>query len=441
MRKRKWKVVPPLWTGACLAIALAGCGGQQQAASPDASGTSATPTPAPAKPAEPIELHMFSSSGQNIEWWQNTYGKYLEPKFPNITFKVHFPSEMNITDYVSSRGPLDIVFGGYSTFYTSIINFNLQNDISDLIQKDKYDLSRFEPTVIDLQRQLANGGIYGIPAWVGTSGLYYNKDLFDKFGVAYPKDGMTWDQVYDLSLKLTRNDGGVQYYGFANDNATYLQVNQPSLDLVDPTALKTSFDTDPWKKVVDMLTKFMVVPGYDPAQATVSAFNTKGTVAMAMNYTGCCGFTPGDSVKNWGVVTVPTFPDLPNVGPQVFPNYFFMSSISKHREAAFEVMKFIASDEFQASLNGRGLATALKDPKIREGYGKDLPKYNGQNVTALFPKTYAKLSHITEYQVTAANQLNDAINQIIKGKDMNTALREAAEAADKKIETAKAAKK
>jgi len=393
------------------------------------------------KIAEPVELNLYSLSGQNMDWFDKTYGNYLYTKFPNITFKVHFPNQVKLTDYIAAQGPLDIAFGSYQNYFTQMKDLNLQTDISDLVQRDKTDLNKIDPTVVQLMRQMANGGIPGLPAFVGTSGLYYNKDLFDKFAVPYPKDGITWDELYELAVKLTRKDGDVQYYGFANDNRNYVQVNQYSLDLVDPKTHRASFETDAWKKIVSTLTRFMTIPGVDVEQATVAAFNTKGTVAMATNYTGCCGFTPGDGVKNWGVVRIPDFPDIRGVGPQSGANYWFMSSTSKHRDAAFEVMKFIMSDEFQASMNARGLATALNDKKLHLEYGKDLPKYNGQNVGALFPK-YAKMSNITEYQLVAADELNLALSAIAtKGVDMNTALREAAEVTNKKIDEAKQMKK
>lgn len=422
---------------ASIIMVAAGCSSKSEQV-----GVNQTPPPVVKKDEKPIDLHLYSASGQNDEWFETTYGKYLKAKFPHITFKVHFPSVSSLKDYVATREPLDIVFGAYPNFYTGIRVLDLQNDISDLIKKDGYNMDRFEPTVVDLQRQMAGGGIYGLPAFIGTSGLYYNKDLFDKFAVPYPKEGITWDEVYDLAVKLTRKDGGVQYYGFGNDNLTYLQVNQLSLDLVDPKTFKASFNTDAWKKVVQTLTKFMTIPGVDIAQATPGNFNTKGTVAMATNYSGCCGFTPGAAVTNWGVVRIPAFPDYPNVGPQVFPNYWFMSSTSKYREQAFEVMKYIASEEFQTSMNARGLATALKDRNMFEKYGQELPIYAGKNMSVLFPKQFAKMSNITEYQILAATKLNAALAKIAKdGQDINTALREAAEAADKDIETAKAAKK
>jgi multiple sugar transport system substrate-binding protein len=70
------------------------------------------------------------------------------------------------------------------------------------------------PTTIDIQKGFADGGTYGMPVSTTSGALFHNKDLFDKFGVPYPKDGMTWDVLYELAKKMTRNEGGVQYKGF-----------------------------------------------------------------------------------------------------------------------------------------------------------------------------------------------------------------------------------
>lgn len=387
--------------------------------------------------SEPVVLNLFSSSGADQAWFDRTYGEYLTKKFPHITFTVHFPSSISLADYVASNEPLDIIFGAYMGFFSAIKPLNLHSDISDLIKKYKVNMEKFEPTINELQKQMTGGYYIGLPAFIGTSGLYYNKDIFDKFAIDYPREGMTWDELYDLAVRLTRTDGDVQYYGFANDNYNYIQANQLSLDLVDTKTMTANFETDPWKKVVQTLTRFMQIPGYNTAEATVAAFNTKGTVAMATNYTGCCGFTPGQAVSNWDVVRIPVFPEARNAGVQVGANIWFMSSISKQREVAFEVIQFISSEEFQISLNSRGLATALKDTKLHERYGDELPFYDGKNVTALFPHPRAKMSNITEFQLIAASQLNAAMTRMAnEGIDINTALREAAEVTNQMIKEA-----
>jgi multiple sugar transport system substrate-binding protein len=62
-------------------------------------------------------------------------------------------------------------------------------------------------------KQMANGGLYALPVAMQPSPLIYNKDIFYKFGIAYPKGGITWNETYELSNILTRSDGGVDYRG------------------------------------------------------------------------------------------------------------------------------------------------------------------------------------------------------------------------------------
>lgn len=416
---RSWLIIT--WLG-IFCVLLYGCASNGDSSEPAVS--------------EPTDIYIYAASGGTPEWFEDTYGKYFSEQFPHITFKVAFAGQITMKDYIASGESLDIIKGAYSTFIPNVLEADLQYDISDLIKAYDINLDDYDPAVIALQRQLADGKMYGLPAYMGTSGLYYNKDIFDKFSVDYPTDGLTWDDVYELAVKLTRNDGEQQYYGFANDNLNYIQANQLSLDLVDPNTFTANFESEPWKKIIATLSRFMTITDINLEEATVAAFNTKGTVAMATNYTGCCGFTPGDAVTNWDVVRIPDFPDLPNVGPQVFPNFWSLSAISQNKETAFEVISWVAGRQFQTSLNKRGLATVLNDPAMREDYGSDLPKYDGKNVAALFPKPHADSSNITIYQPIAAAELNRALIEIADGKDINTALREAVEEANRQIKAA-----
>ncbi|MDR3051198.1 MAG: sugar ABC transporter substrate-binding protein [Oscillospiraceae bacterium] len=60
----------------------------------------------------------------------------------------------------------------------------------------------------------AAGSYYALPFRNDFWLLYYNKDLFDKAGVAYPTNDMTWDQYADLARKMTSGTEGVdKVYG------------------------------------------------------------------------------------------------------------------------------------------------------------------------------------------------------------------------------------
>lgn len=49
----------------------------------------------------------------------------------------------------------------------------------------------------------------GSDFWV----VYYNKDLFDKAGVEYPSNDMTFDQYDELARKMTSGSGSEKVYG------------------------------------------------------------------------------------------------------------------------------------------------------------------------------------------------------------------------------------
>ena len=49
-----------------------------------------------------------------------------------------------------------------------------------------------------------DGKQYLLPKDFSPLAVYYNKKLFDAAGVAYPKDGWTWDEFLDTAQKLTK---------------------------------------------------------------------------------------------------------------------------------------------------------------------------------------------------------------------------------------------
>jgi multiple sugar transport system substrate-binding protein len=59
------------------------------------------------------------------------------------------------------------------------------------------------------------GGKYMSPTDTGPLVVYYNKDLFDKKGVEYPKEGWTWEDYQDIVQKLSFEEDGTKYYGWA----------------------------------------------------------------------------------------------------------------------------------------------------------------------------------------------------------------------------------
>lgn len=105
------------------------------------------------------------------------------------------------------------------------------------------------------------------------------------------------------------------------------------------------------------------------------------------------------------------------IGPQPYPNNFYITSISEHKEQAFQAISYLTSEEFQmqASKAGRILTTTTSKA-VKESFGQDNPMYKGKNVKALQPIQYASAAGFSQKQ------------------DINTGLQQATELANKKID-------
>lgn len=87
---------------------------------------------------------------------------------------------------------------------------------------DLREISRGDPFLDRLWPDVLNGGwaadsgLYSIGNWTFTAGVYYNRDLFDGFGIAYPDSAWTWDDMRAIARKVVegqRRSGKSGCYG------------------------------------------------------------------------------------------------------------------------------------------------------------------------------------------------------------------------------------
>lgn len=66
-----------------------------------------------------------------------------------------------------------------------------------------------------LRAGMMDGRLYYIPVRINVLTWIYNQDLIDQAGLQTPRAGWTWDDLLNITRKLTRRDGGgkVQVYG------------------------------------------------------------------------------------------------------------------------------------------------------------------------------------------------------------------------------------
>lgn len=432
MKMRKWAaaacVLAMAWTAAACGSGGGGAG----------SGADAGPKPKapPADPAsQPAHLVIYDTTGENLELLNDKYGTKLKEKFPHYEFEI-IPKvdSKTLPNLIASGKVIDIVVESTGV---STMEFDLQGDISDLIAKYDYDLDRLEPTAVEIQRKMAGGGLYGLPTWTRSMILYYNKDLFDMFGVPYPKDGMTWDELYDLARQMTRTENGVAYKGLTMAFEFGLMLNQLGAPSQDPVTGKALFLEDSFRKVFETEARFYGIPGNElPGNRFYlnnqqDPFYKSKTSAMFLTLSGAEKIYK-DSV-NWDVAAFPVFDGMQGIGSQTYPTYFFLTKASKNRDAAFQVLSYLTSDEFQSHAARAGIITILKDTSVMKQFAVDLDYVKGKRIEAMIPERYAPPTLKTKYNAIANKELLAALEAVSKGADVNTALRDAAERNDKQV--------
>ncbi|RKN79072.1 ABC transporter substrate-binding protein [Paenibacillus ginsengarvi] len=399
-------------------------------------------------PLPPVELVFYDGSG---DWQPDQFDKEiaqpLQTKYPHLVPKfIPYTNAGKMQELITAGETPDIIYVSTGLVYDHVIKYELQTDITDLIKKNNYDMGKIEPAAVNMMKQLGNGQIYGLPAFMAPSPLYYNKDIFDKFGVAYPKNDASWDDLYDLAKRLTRKDGDQQYYGFMLSPSHLAVRNQLSLPLIDPATETASFADDRWKPFFENFIRFYQIPGYVMDATTADTTNQRNkftkdrTVAMWLPVSTLHTASELQGM-NWDMATFPTYKGMPGVGPQPYPVSFYITKTSKHKDQAFQAISYIATEEYQLPIVKKGIFhTALKSEPLRNAFGQEADMYKGKNTKAMLPQNYSPGAPLTKYNNVSRDRLYVAYLEVVRGlKDLNTALRDAEEKTNQKIKELKTA--
>jgi multiple sugar transport system substrate-binding protein len=166
-------------------------------------------------------------------------------------------------------------------------------DLSPYVQQEGYDLTKLDDNAVR-DFTLADGRQMGLPRDLNVIALFYNKDLFDAAGVAYPDDTWDWAKLVDVGKQLTKDtngDGKPDQWGLYTEttdmeNAWSSFVWQNGGDVIAPDGKSIALDTPQAAGGIqflqDLIWKDKVVP--DPAlfAETGDAFE-QGKAAMEIN--------------------------------------------------------------------------------------------------------------------------------------------------------------
>ena len=232
-----------------------------------------------------------------------------------------------------------------------------------------------EPALLDgvypvtLEAYRTADGIYGLPRDFQTIVLYYNKDMFDAGGVAYPTDAWTYDDLRTAAKALTVDkdgDGSTDQWGFW-DGGYDMEPFWGALvwayggDVVDAAEGKTLIGSPEATAAFQLMSDMWVGDKSMPTEQQLAAYGWDGFLSgvAAMGVSGHWSVPEYSAVTfKWDIAPMPKGPA--GRATSVNSAGFVIARDSKYPDAAWEFVKYAFSDAGQSELAKVGLAIPVR---------------------------------------------------------------------------------
>jgi multiple sugar transport system substrate-binding protein len=307
--------------------------------------------------------------------------------------------------------------------------------LDDFIKgKDSLDTSIYLPNT--LTPGMYQGKQYFLPKDFSTMAVYYNKKVFDKYKVPYPKDGWTWDEFLKTAQTLTideNKDGTPEVWGvqlMANWNGYEYFTASTGAKLIsdDGKQIVGYMDSPETIKAVqfyvDMYNKYKVAP--PPADFNQWAGGNKefetGQAAMRL-----FGRWPQSGLLNnpnvdLGLVSVPVGDKKANI---MFWGGFGIFSGSKNSEAAWKFLKFYVGKEGSETWIKHGIPPVAS---VVQAAGMDKDPIEGVWIAGLNDVVKRAYQSSDYWGETGANSMGKALEKLLidPTADVATVMKDAA---------------
>jgi len=356
-----------------LLIFLAGCSskngdGQSQAIDPD----------------KPVTLKVAFI---NEQMFYQSYGNVFSAKYPNVQFEV-----ISTMDAAMSKDPAQAMIDLVDETQPDVVMLTMAQyealaadgrlyELDSMVTQSGFQLEQMVEGVVQLLRDAGGGKLYGLAPTFNTNALYYNKDLFAKYGVPEPTDFMTWEEVLKLAARFpTDGDDNSRIYGlassmFAQDPFQLIKdmAAAKGLNYLNADATELTMSEPEWREIFREVvegyqskTVHQPVPPQGDGGMMFSAdsmlFNN-GRAAMVIDNSSMINFMGGGMAMvsstdgsdtsssqpekvNMGIVTAPVDAATPDMtSAYTVSQIFSINAASSQTDIAWAFIQYVHGDE------------------------------------------------------------------------------------------------
>jgi len=424
----KKMLFPILLTAALL---LSGCGQASPATAPPQGG----------QPAAPVELtFMLWGAPEELTVW-NAIVDDFQAQNPNIKVNVEVSDWTayweKLKTMLAAGNPPDL-FAMDAPYYLDYQTRGVLKNLQPYLDANPDMLQGVYPQTLEAY-QTADG-YFGLPRDFQTIVLFYNKDMFDAAGLAYPTADWTYDDLRQASKDLTldtNGDGVTDQWGFTADlwdmelawssaiwafGGDILSADHTQTLIGEPAARQA------WQVFHDMTFQDKSMPDINTAASYGLDLFQAGIAAMTpIGHWAVPGYNAG--TFQWDVAPMPQGP----AGPATSVNSagFVVAEGSKHPAEAFEFIKFVLSPSGQTRLTELGFAIPVLESVAASPVFLEQPGSTINQQVFLDSLAFAHMKPVFKGYDEWSAAVGDGMIPIWTGEaDLNTTLDQVVVAAD-----------
>lgn len=389
-----------------------------------------------------VQTDTFDTKSERsikVQWvdgpsFMSRYGKAFIINRPNMDVEaIGFRTDpqkdaKQAYDEMIARDKPDVVYISLD-LYRQLASEGRLTSLTPFMLKDKFKLTDFHENIVNLLRDSGGGQMYGLTPDFMTEALYYNKDIFDRYGVSYPTDRMSWDDLFRLAQRFPatgREESRV--YGLASPASAQAAATAAAktlgLAMIDAEGKRVTVNTESfrpiWSMVADGVGKGWLYEA-KPSSGSISGIDyykrnpfLTGNAAMALYHSGLALDLINAKKKydlanfRWDIVTEPVNPADPNR-----PSSFLLTGIyaipaeSANSRDAWELIKMVNSEAMVAKTLSSSVSSRKKMSSTPE-YRTEAFTMLTSSMTVSHPLAGADYSFNSEFGAIVNDEIKSA---------------------------------
>ena len=359
-----------------------------------------------------LSLYHWDNGGNTETDLVKVVCRKFEEKYPDIKVDVEIISsyETQFQNFMASKNVPDVFCvpdGNFGTWVQTDVMLNLQDYWDNTTNIDKEHLA---PSALKRYRwngkTMGQGDLYCVPKDITPYVMYYNKDLFDEYGVPYPSPTEIMDpyEANEMWKMFGYNRGTVGFkrngelklkddhiYGVAKLYPEGL-IWSNGADYMNDARNQVLIDSDEFIEAFEYIQEAEMELAVAPTSKVITSTPEK---SLFLNGKAAC-YIEGRSVTTdlrnkatfeWDIAPIPAFPAFQNVNGWSDSVGYAVYKDCAHKDEAYKLAEYFTSKEGQMIMAEAGFTAPLynDDATMEEFYALEegkMPANTGEFIRA-----------------------------------------------------------